>query len=765
MTDPSPAPQATIKQGRRFRFSYVWIAPVIAAVVGGFLFYKSEIDVGPTITITFDNGTNISNSAKVVYRGVQVGAVQSVELDAGLDHVNVVAQLDKSAAGLARAESQFWVVEPRISVGEITGLDTLLSGSYIEVAPGSGDETTKFVGLPDPPVVTAGETKFALSLEADDAGSLEVDAPVLYRGIKVGAVTGLKLPEDDSRIRIDIALHPEHAALVRTNSIFWRASGIRASLGGLDPTIDIGSLASLARGGISFATPQEAGDPASANAVFELRDDPPDEVKIEPAPDGLKLVLTTESASVAEDAPVYYRELAVGRVLQSRLNEDASGIEIEVLIEPAHASLVNTNSAFWNVSGLHIDLDLADPKIDIESLKALLVGGIAFATPSAAGESVKAGATFPLLDQEPGSNANGTVAAGRRFILVADELGSITVGDPIYYRQVEVGKVAQTELIPDGTAVAISVRIEEAHAELVRERSVFWNASGIHANLSLLDPSIDVESAKALLGGGIAFATPATGGGAPAAADAEFRLYSEEEGKQRTRPAAPGLHVVLTADQLGSVARGDPVYYREVEVGEVTAVGFEDGAPSVLVHAVVRQRYAPLVQEGSVFWNAGGLHAKFGLFSGASIDVESLKALLAGGVAFATPEAEGGAQAADGSHFVLHDKPEDEWLTWRPSVQLGPAEAESPLPRIEMAATEVSVEDMAPAAYVATTASHVRQGPGTTYRVVDTLAKDATVEVTGKVQEVDWYRVGLANGGIGYVWAKLLKPAEQADGH
>jgi paraquat-inducible protein B len=381
---PDPRPVATVKQGRRIRFSYVWIAPIIAAVVGGYLFYQSEIDVGPTITIVFDHGTSISKGAKVEYRGVQVGAVQSVELDPSLGHVNVEAQLDKPASGLAREGSQFWVVKPELGLSDITGLSTLLSGSYIQVAPGSGDKTTHFVGLPEPPVVTAGETDLSLILESDDAGSLQVDTPILYRGIAVGAVTAITLPDVASRIRIDIAIRGDHASLVRTNSVFWRASGIHTSFAGLDPSIDIASLASLVRGGISFATPEESGDPVSANAVFELLDDPPDAVEIELL-DGLKLVLTAEQAGIVDGAPVYYRELPVGKVLQSRINKDASGIEIEVLIEPAHAALVNTNTVFWNASGVQIDLDLTDPKIDVESLKALLIGGVAFATRGAAG--------------------------------------------------------------------------------------------------------------------------------------------------------------------------------------------------------------------------------------------------------------------------------------------------------------------------------------------------------------------------------------------
>ena len=148
--------------------------------------------------------------------------------------------------------------------------------------------------------MTAGETDLSLILESDDVGSLQVDTPILYRGINVGAVTAITLPDVDSRIRIDIAIRGDHASLVRTNSVFWRVIGIHTSLAGLDPTIDIASLATLVRGGISFATPEEPGDPASANAVFELLDAPPDAVEIELPQDGLKLVLTAERAGIAE---------------------------------------------------------------------------------------------------------------------------------------------------------------------------------------------------------------------------------------------------------------------------------------------------------------------------------------------------------------------------------------------------------------------------------------------------------------------------------
>jgi paraquat-inducible protein B len=216
----------------------------------------------------------------------------------------------------------------------------------------------------------------------------------------------------------------------------------------------------------------------------------------------------------------------------------------------------------------------------------------------------------------------------------------------------------------------------------------------------------------------------------------------------------PGTMVVLSAPQLGSINAGDPVYYREVQVGEVRATDLADDAGAAQVHALIWQRFAPLVQEGTMFWNASGLHFHAGLFSGATLDLESLAALLAGGVAFATPDQEG-TPVKDGSQFVLHDQPDQAWLAWRPVQKLA---AQTP-PALRTQG--FAVDDLASTTYDVTTAAHVRDGPDTTYPVMTTLAAGTTVTVTGKVADTEWYRIAIA-GGVGYVWAKLLEPAATA---
>jgi paraquat-inducible protein B len=399
MAEPAPTPQATVRK-RRLRPSYAWVVPIVAAAVGGFLFYQTQIDVGPTIEITFADGTHITQGSKLVYRGVAVGAVQSVELDASLNHVDIRARLDQPAAGLAREGSQFWIVEPRVSVGQVTGLDTLLSGSYIQVAPGDGAPSRTFEGLPGPPILTAAEQDLVIVLESDAAASLVVGSPVSYRGIAIGKIAAIALPEDGSRVQIEAAIEARHAGLVRTNSVFWRTSGVHFDLQPLDPKIDIGSVESLIRGGIGFATPGDPGEPAGANAVFELLDQPPDSAAIDPRPGTMVVLSAAQLGSIHAGDPVYYREVQVGEVRATGLADDAGAAQVHALIWQRYAPLVQEGTMFWNASGLHFHAGLfSGATVDLESVASLLAGGVAFATPDQEGAPVKDGSQFVLHDQ------------------------------------------------------------------------------------------------------------------------------------------------------------------------------------------------------------------------------------------------------------------------------------------------------------------------------------------------------------------------------
>ena len=132
---------------------------------------------------------------------------------------------------------------------------------------------------------------------------------------------------------------------------------------------------------------------------------------------------------------------------------------------------------------------------------------------------------------------------------------------------------------------------------------------------------------------------------------------------------AKGLEILLLAPKLGSLQPQSPVFYRDIQVGEVLDCRLNDDAREVVIHARIREEYAPLVRVNSTFWNAGGVNIHIGLFSGANISAESAQTLISGGIEFATPPDFQDA-ATNGVVFILNEKSEDEWGKWSPAIHL-----------------------------------------------------------------------------------------------
>ncbi len=266
---------AVTKQGR---FSIIWIIPLIAAGIGGWLAYKSYADRGVPITITFSDGTGIAGGkTQVRYKGLTVGQVDSVRLGSNDTRVVVHATLEKSVGGLARGGSQFWVVRPRIGQGHVSGLGTILSGEYIQVRPGKGARATSFTGLEEPPLIDEDSRGLRLILKTDQLGSLQAGAPVYYREVVVGSVSGCRLTDAADGVNVYAFIEENYAPLVRENTRFWNASGVDVKLGllsGLD--VNFESLRALLAGGIAFATPdnRDMGTQVSDGAVFTLYREP-----------------------------------------------------------------------------------------------------------------------------------------------------------------------------------------------------------------------------------------------------------------------------------------------------------------------------------------------------------------------------------------------------------------------------------------------------------------------------------------------------------
>lgn len=267
-----------VAEVRARRVSLAWLVPVlIIAGVIAFVAWQTRQATGPRVEITFADANGLEAGAPVVYLGTRVGVVRAVELTGDLSGVVVVAELEPHAAGLAREGTRFWVVRPEVSLRGVRGLDALLGPRYVAVQPMPGDRprADTFTGSAGPPTGGMEPEGLELVLRASNLSGVTPGAPVLYRGVRVGRVTGAALAGDATHAAVGVVIDERFAPLVRTDSRFWNAGGVGLDFGifrGL--TVSAGSLDSIVEGAVAFATPEDPGEAVGDGASFELATEP-----------------------------------------------------------------------------------------------------------------------------------------------------------------------------------------------------------------------------------------------------------------------------------------------------------------------------------------------------------------------------------------------------------------------------------------------------------------------------------------------------------
>jgi paraquat-inducible protein B len=270
MTAPAPSSR---------RLPLIWIVPLLSLLIGGYLVYHELQDRGPRITIRFMDATGlVPGQTKVMYKGLPMGLVREIVLLPDHSGVDLKIDLERGAEALARADSRFWIVRPKIGLSGVRAPETLFTGPVVAVAPGAGEARRQFVGLEAAPSETLGEEAVSYVLRTPRRGSLEPGHPVTFRGILVGEVAGVELAPDATGVLVRIAIGRTYAGLVRPESVFWNASGIDVNFSLFrGATIRTGGVDELLAGGIAFATPDAARAPPPEGAEFTLHDTPKDE--------------------------------------------------------------------------------------------------------------------------------------------------------------------------------------------------------------------------------------------------------------------------------------------------------------------------------------------------------------------------------------------------------------------------------------------------------------------------------------------------------
>ncbi|MGQ8363992.1 intermembrane transport protein PqiB [Glaciecola sp. 1036] len=358
MTDQQPViPEIKNKKG----ISWVWLLPIIAALVGGGLLYQSWLNRGIDIIVQFDDAQGIEARRTLVkYRNVDIGRVERIRFADDGKSILTDIKINRDAQRFLKIDSHFWVVRPRIGATGISGVGTLLSGAYIALEPGEEKNLSdSFVGLSRPPVASPSEAGIKLDLISYGGKSLFEGNPVVYRGISVGVVESIDFDIEDRSITYGIFIRAPFDKLVTSNTHFWNASGITVSTSVSGIEVDFSSLESLVAGGVAFDVPEDLtpGEAVSESTTFKLY--PSQLATIEERQyETITYVILVEETVGGLDtgAPVEYRGIKIGRVAKpylgfyetNEIRENETRIPVVINIEPARITQRSNES---NIEG------------------------------------------------------------------------------------------------------------------------------------------------------------------------------------------------------------------------------------------------------------------------------------------------------------------------------------------------------------------------------------------------------------------------------
>lgn len=374
MADDASGPQdPTIEPPRERRaISLVWLLPIIAVAVVAALVWREYNSRGPMIEIVFPTAEGLKEGATVVrFRNVEVGRVESLDFADDLGSVVASARMSPDVGQYLDADAEFWIVTPQVTARGVTGLDTVISGAYIEGSwdDQAGPSESRFTALDNPPLTPADTPGKRVRLLATDGGTLAVGAPIFFRRVEVGRVESKRLTDDGTGVVFEAFVNAPNDTRLTEETRFWNVSGVDFSFGAEGARLRIASLASLIQGGAAFDD-LSGGDapPVDENHLFTLypteREALSQSIEVDPGERLLLDVYFSGSVrSLSVGAAVEYQGVRVGRVsdVAAEVDPDAGSFATRTTIALAPTLL---------------GLDEGDAAAALEFMEMAVAGGL-----------------------------------------------------------------------------------------------------------------------------------------------------------------------------------------------------------------------------------------------------------------------------------------------------------------------------------------------------------------------------------------------------
>ncbi len=341
------------------KFSAIWIVPIVATLIGAWMIYFTWTNQGPLVEISFETATGIeAGKTKLKLKNVELGIVEEVRLSKNSAGVTITARMDLSAKPLLKEDTHFWVVRPRIGVGGISGLNTLVSGAYIEFAAGTEDakRATKFVGLEAPPVTPVGTAGLHLTLDSSGNRALNVGDKITFHGLVVGSIEYVHFNVSERTTYYNAFIEAPFHTLITSNTRFWFNSALRLEFSADGVSLEVGSLQTLLGGGLSFDVPENMprGELIEKRAFFQIYANKAaihDKHYRQALP---FIILVNESVrGLKPGAAVEYKGIRIGTVTRTDIDypelanllDEQAQIPVMIELQPARMGYADTEAA------------------------------------------------------------------------------------------------------------------------------------------------------------------------------------------------------------------------------------------------------------------------------------------------------------------------------------------------------------------------------------------------------------------------------------
>ncbi len=612
----------TVKKKKNLSL-FIWILPIVALFISSWMIIEHLNKQAEKIIVHFDSADGFEvNKTQLKYRGIKIGVVS----DIGVNHNNLnefiitlsVSKEIKSV--IAREGSMFWKVEPKASLTKISGLNTILSGAYIDTQVSSNTIEnisknkikTVFKAVSEKPI-NFSKTDGVFFKLSSQKGSLSIGAPVLYKSFIVGEV--LKKSLNDKGIKYTIFIKNKYKNLIKDDTNFWNISGfdLKASLSGVKLRVE--NLATLVAGGIEFDSNNKSKALKNSDKIYKLHDSKED-VLYSDKP--IILVLNSKKSIDNNLSQIKYNNINIGKIVDINHTPKDKQTKVTILLKKKYLYLLKYKP-YFHIFKHKLSID------KLGELKSILNDHFIDLSKQSKKES-DFKYNFTLYNKPKKISM---------YSIVLKTNDSIKIGEnaPVYFKDIEVGNVSYKKLNKKSGTVIFGLDIFWKYRYLINDSSLFYLESPIEIQASINDINIKTSPLKSFIKAGIEFETPNL---KEKSTTKHFELFNGHKIMlDKKYLQSDGSRFTIEVDELTSLNNNVLIYYKGVEAGKIVSSKYNEKSQKIDVEVFVFKKFADLINKSTRFYSIGGIDIDFSLEK-VNVKSKSLSMLFKGAISFIT---------------------------------------------------------------------------------------------------------------------------------